>query len=875
MTRFSWRAEGEDSWNDEEWPTEPGKPRARRSWLAITTVVVLIGVAVLVISRRVDERVEEATAAATDDLFSSLNLARGALNRQDEEIFASLLSGREEAWTDTQLLLFRQGLLLDRRFVGLEAILDETTLGPLASGDPSLLSMELAPDLSEGQVVVKQPYTVTGQRGTSEQVLLAQTYLFRRGSQRWLWSPPGEDFWSSSVLHEANYLTAHYPDRDAVVAERLVKELDAAIRQLCFEFLDRGCPEELHLSVRFSTDPRSLVLAADPEHQLALEQSVEVPAITLVGVPVDESGHKAIFQAYARQVLPAAFIAISQWECCASAAFFGALLDYELSEIGVKPWPVSEASYQRLLLEGVDLNQVGRLWTIRDIGMLSGEEGWKIYLSIDFLIQNNPELTAQQLVAEMSPGRSFSRWIEAIYADRDEASGEASLMAQLDDAWWSFATVRAAGVGIAPPIPLPEQELMLMCGDLEGSGKAAILAYSPVEAAWSEMPLGDGYFVVMQPIEGTQQMILSSIVFDEEEQVERWQTVLWRPESQVQEILDGQVSLTLGQVDPTGEKLLVYAFSQDDGLPIPTLVDLASCQASTCDETVLARMPLWSPDGKFLILSEAESLGQNPLIVRDRTVLLDVAFPSRTWQMWLGTDSSIVLGDGQVVKEIEAGFAPFWIDEETYGFLVNLDQQADQPVEAVMIGSVNEASRQAVVDSETVGATLPAPQPAAGRSGEVARWHLKLALVDPADPSQLVLMLGSSFGAEAHYVQFDRETGAINPLFAGRVNSGSSIAFSPESRWLLVDGRDDSSASPDAPETQLTLYEMATGKSQSYPTQMTGFVIPANYDWSADGQWLAILASDRAVNLVAPAHDYQQVIIRPPSTCTALAWISP
>ena len=56
---------------------------------------------------------------------------------------------------------------------------------------------------------------------------------------------------------------------------------------------------------------------------------------------------------------------------------------------------------------------------------------------------------------------------------------------------------------------------------------------------------------------------------------------------------------------------------------------------------------------------------------------------------------------------------------------------------------------------------------------------------------------------------------------------------------------------------------------------MTGFVIPANYDWSADGQWLAILASDRAVNLVAPAHDYQQVIIRPPSTCTALAWISP
>jgi hypothetical protein len=56
---------------------------------------------------------------------------------------------------------------------------------------------------------------------------------------------------------------------------------------------------------------------------------------------------------------------------------------------------------------------------------------------------------------------------------------------------------------------------------------------------------------------------------------------------------------------------------------------------------------------------------------------------------------------------------------------------------------------------------------------------------------------------------------------------------------------------------------------------MGRFLAPSNYDWSADGAWLAILANDRAINLVAPDYDYQQLILRPPSTCGAIAWATP
>src|SRR5690606_20252594 len=101
-----------------------------------------------------------------------------AVNTQDRELAANLLSGRDRAWAAQQRARVAAGTLLEKPGLGLAA-------AQAGAGEPAVTW--LAPALDEAAVVLTQTVTLPGGEETG---LLARSWLYRRGDGRWLYAPP-------------------------------------------------------------------------------------------------------------------------------------------------------------------------------------------------------------------------------------------------------------------------------------------------------------------------------------------------------------------------------------------------------------------------------------------------------------------------------------------------------------------------------------------------------------------------------------------------------------------------------------------------------------------------------------------------------------
>src|SRR5690606_29426233 len=103
---------------------EPLPERARTSslrqrWPLLVLIGVLALTAGFVIWRQAERRVAQATQAAEAEVIGSVNLVYRAVENRDEELFRSLLSGRNLGWTQATLDLFERDLVFDRRQLGM------------------------------------------------------------------------------------------------------------------------------------------------------------------------------------------------------------------------------------------------------------------------------------------------------------------------------------------------------------------------------------------------------------------------------------------------------------------------------------------------------------------------------------------------------------------------------------------------------------------------------------------------------------------------------------------------------------------------------------------------------------------------------------
>lgn len=861
MANFEWQTEEDISWDDLPTPTPPTPPRQQR-WLLLTGLVGLLLLAGFVVYRQVQQRVETATQTVQADVLSSYNLVQRAATEGDEELFTSLLSGRDMAWVAGETALFKQGMLLNREPFGLEALpfRPQTAVSPTTTDEiPSdAARITLSPDLTEAEITITQPYLSNDTaQGT---VLFQQTAVYRLGASRWLLAPPQAEFWGDWHTTDSDLLTVTYPQRDEAIAQRLTEDLTAILNEACntldtFTCLS-GIP--LHIDLELSDDPATLATTHDLT-QLDVAGShwrLKLPAPTLVGVPVDDAGYNILRDGYAGQVLTAVILHQANWECCDGQAFAEALITYQLNQLGLRPWPVAQADYQFIVDEDVAIAHFTPYWRNATFEIQTPRVDKKyIYPFIEFILFNTPEQSPQQLLQAIPGNRSLISWLYTTVPFHDPF-GDFSVRASYFDATWvQFAYTQSLVTTGPPPVPLPEQTLTTMCIAVqqEPIQRSVMEQYDFAAETWSVLEEWEKY-TLMLPLPDSSGLLLQQFDFTNNVpgtflwQNGRLSTLYTNPDNPI---------ISFGQTDPTGQTLLAFQFDPEN--ESADFVALPQDCANRCTPQTLPGQPVWSPDGQHALFVQREALQfvelsfPNRINLYDNSAILDS-----------GTPLSLGEASGQTLTDLGNGMAPFWLDNNTFGFIRLVPAAPDSPRRDIVIATLDDPTLQTLIAAEAFTATPP-------NRGPAPEIHLRYVWPHPTNPDLLLVVGVDTRTGEAHIWSYQQSTGEIQPLLSLGMTFGSSIGVSPNGRWLLLQGAERQNGTD---SQVILLYNLETGETRRYVMAFSQFAPAFTYDWTADGEWLAYVVNGQMMGLTAVDHNYTQIIPSPSNNCAAIAWVN-
>ncbi|GAB4147474.1 MAG: hypothetical protein Fur0021_06380 [Candidatus Promineifilaceae bacterium] len=816
---FHWQTEDNTDWDSLPPPSTP--PSRRRSWSLALLFLGILAAGTITIWQQVTGRVEVVSETMHDEVTAAFWLARSAAARQDEELYLTLLSGREPAWTEAQMSL------LAANQVGGRSLWDMP-----AAGDPHILDIALSPDLNTATVTVRQPLQTTLPDGRNQTITVHQIDVFRRGEERWLLAPPDAAFWELTERSRGRYLTLSFPQRDRAVAERLARDLETDLARLCAEV--EAC-ETLHLDVTLSPDLQSLVSQIDYVSRLQTDLQLLLPSPTLVGTPVDEAGYQALRRAYGARVAGTAINHLADYDCCAHASLYLALLDLPLQQLGLRPISLHPEDYAQLLEQ--DLNLLELLNNLRNAWLLSPDEETSTEFSPLFMqtfatFWSGQEATATYLaqLQQLASAPTFTTFTQQVGSTPQRTNN-------LGAAWFRFLFAQAQLAQTEPPIPLPGESVALLCSGLRGQ---TIYEYNLSQneiTRIQEMRTYGGYQILAHTPDG-KGIIIPGLAGYDASGFPMIEVVSWSSGQLQRLFADPNASYyALAQYDPTGQYLALLSLSRDEKVaPSTTLLDLADCQTAGCAAQTLAGWPIWSPDG-------------------ERTLLIDLN--GRTW-----------LGDavGQSARltppnpNLGFSLAMAWLDNDRYVYAAPTNSSSGSSAD---IYSYTLTTGETELLAQTVDyvALLPASTPA--NSSQI----IHMAAV-PQQPQRLIF--AANVGAITNSSQptavfsLDVSTRALELLYYEAATTAyPPFQISADGRWL----------------TLLTYQRLNDAVSQLYLYDLmdaaAGQVIASGnyvaYDWDKNSQWLVVY-DDQRLYALAPAFAYERLYVPGQEGCYDVAW---
>jgi hypothetical protein len=402
-------------------------PRFRRLLLFLVSIV-LLTLLVLLMVRQLGQRVASSAEAVEEAVISSHTLVHSAARRGDIELLANVLSDRQLEWTDAQLDLMREGLFYDRRSFGL-------VWQPSESAVP--VETSITPDLQTAEVDSLQSYLVQGD--PSERVELQHTSIYRRSRDRWLLSPPSYSFWGEKVSTRGRFLELSVLQRDEIPGLRIAADLEASIGAACALLVDLECQDDTHLEVNLLADPTLLLELESPESRFQGKRYLNLPTPTVVGLPMDELGYRALYRGYAERVLSSLIGDMVDYSCCRRVRFYEALLDAQLFQLGLKRWPLAGDEYRLIAGQVVDMNEIRRLWAQEDDLNENTDmrETALVYAFVEFIIAEAKSSSPANMQRSLSTSATLDDWLVQVNTDRDA----------LDDGWNRFVRAKIDGDG--------------------------------------------------------------------------------------------------------------------------------------------------------------------------------------------------------------------------------------------------------------------------------------------------------------------------------------------------------------------------------------------------------------------------------------------
>jgi hypothetical protein len=872
---FDWQTEDDRPGSEADWELPETKasppPRFRPRWRLIGLLAALVFAAGALVWWRVDQRMEATLQAMRRDVASSYNLIQKAAADRDEELFRSVLSGRDPAWTSAQLGLFEEGLVLDRGSIGLtpaEGSIPSVlpTEATEISANESAASIDFSPDLNEAVVVNSQPY-VTAEGAP---VFLRQTSVYRRGDQRWLLAPPLQTFWGDMESAETGRLAVRYPARDRVIVNRLAEDLSDHVDRMCATLSDIDCDNDL-IAVDFETDPATLADFSRPLGPVPVKdrqsEPLRLPTPTLVGLPLDgegpqaAAGYEALLDAYAAQLVGAIIAESVGWACCDQAYLASILVDRQLSELGLKAWPVGAAERRRVQDERIPLATLGPIWWEQDTQGFPPERNWLAYVAVDFLLAALPDTSTAALQRALTQSSNLEDWFGQVFS-QSNAETRSWIASSLEQAWWLYnfeGSIEDLG---AAPLP-DDSDLLMACATVEATNRpepSRLLRYAEV-AGWEDLYTLDG-FIWMSPLRNRDALLMQEFSFASE----TWQTNLWRNDRHEFAYDEGEVySVSFGESDPAGETLVAYSYDPGFGQTSARALDLTTCD-NGCDQTELPGIPTWSPNGERAIYAGDDGLlPSNTLVTNGRAIILDTSDRFQPQLLQLGPGQAATLAD---LVDAGFGYSPFWLDDDTYGYIrsVNSGFLGPHRDQVLMLASVDGGEPQALLETAELEQVLPQAD---------APRHLMLGYVmpHPTDRELLFIVALDTFGRQAYVFSYDLQAGQPSLRLQLGYEANHSLGFSPDGRYLVLTGNQPDPV-PGNNTGLLLLHDIAANTTTPFATRLPFFVPSVAYDWTQDSETLAMALDDGLLGIVVPAARKAYPVTHPYGTCTSVAWMA-
>lgn len=854
---FDWQTEDDSGWDTTE--TEPQRPvtSPKRPWQALLLVVVLLFAVAVVIYWQFNRRIETLTTAIEADVLSSHNLVNRAAAQQDLELLAPLLSAREPAWTNTFEQLLEKGLFYDRSFLSLPLTTANEAYADLSLSDDRYIQIEVAPDMNAAELHFLQEHTLGyGQ----ESVMLEHTAVYRRGRTRWLLAPPDDAFWGGWQTVERPRLTFIFPARDTAVAERLADDLAAVITETCRQSIPLVCPNDLQLTVRLDSNPASLLALTDPATLYDGNLRLDLPAPTLVGLPLDEAGYQALLQGYSATTAAVLITYLAEWECCAHAPVYQVFLEYQLSQMGLRPWPVTPATHAQIINSGANQDTLFRFWRESSFQPLLAPDGWQLYAFVDFFMQQPAAPLPIAVLTSFNKPQTLPQWLAGLVGVQQEEGNMVQEWLLRD--WWLFAHTQLIANQGPLPTPLPEQDLLLTCStDLSDMMTTTLYRYRLADETWQAEYSLDG-LLFSSALPGDEAVILQTIALENElYEPFIWQDGVGKP------IIGDEYPLALswGQVDATGRHLLVYGASPESEELLSILVDLTTCHDVGCENAVLYGSPVWSPDGTQTIVSNRVFLENGLILSGDgRVITFDNAPQTENSPLFRADSSGQV--EGQVTLPAPGGDLPFWVDEQTYGYVQMVNSVGGETDQQVILASTRDDVPRRIVGTEEMLLALP-------EESRPFRLAISTVLAHPTRPEWLVVVATSR--AEDYIFLVNWQDGMIDYRLQFKHITPQYFGFSPDGRYLIATGAPADSFF--APQNVFVyfLHDITANKTETFMAGSYASVPAYTFDWSADGRWLAQIMNNGIINLIAPDYGYQTLIVHDNGNCSSLAWVNP
>ncbi|MFZ1398463.1 MAG: hypothetical protein WAS33_16285 [Candidatus Promineifilaceae bacterium] len=864
---FDWQTEEDNDWDDQVWQEQPETAVSpTRPWRTILLILLLLSVAGAIIYQQVNSRLEETTAALESDIFATHNLLGRAAANQDGELGKAVLSGRDKGWSQAQTTLLNDGLFYENPTFGLSLADSEAAYAPLFREDERFIDLVLDPDLSGAVLSYARDFLAFTGNGV-QTVTLQQTAVYRRGETRWLLAPPLDAFWGEWHDEAGAFVTYEFPERDAEIVKQLIPDLDELLTETCAALPELDC--ETPVELRFETNPESLLAVADPANLYLTNLELTLPTPTLVGLPINSTGYDALLYAYGNKLVSALVAESADYSCCNHAPLFQTLMLYQLSELGLAEWPVTQQTQKTLATTGVHTELLFPYWGSSNFADSQDEFGVQLLGFVDFLLNRYaPQLTALELMNQMNEFRTFQSWLGGMRGVTQERliNGDNSFSRD----WWFYTLTQSELTAVSQqPIPLPGQDLQVGClalGDtLNNSSQTTLYRYRLSNETWTEELAYEG-LAFFNPLPQDNGVVLQLVEFSE---TQLWQTLLWQEGSgtELMSIAD-LFSISMGQVDPNGRFLLSYLTSNEDELfPEPQLIDMESCRAGSCTSTAIAQTPYWSPNSQWMLLTDSTFFENSQYVVDGRIITFDSGNLNQIGPLWLRQ----TFDDVETAVSVGQGSSPFWIDNVQFGYLRTVPEAAQPFAQELVIASVGNLEPETVLNTELLTAALPE------RRGSNPLL-MQYAIAHPTDPN-ILLVMASTQASDGYLFQLNRQSNEVSLLFTLDISRGEhSLGFSPDGRYIVATGAFWEDSSRDQEEMLfgvMHLYDLATGEHK--PILINNEVLfPAfPFDWSQDGNWLAFTRDDNVIGLLAPAHDYQQMIFHDQGSCISLAWVNP